>query len=919
MTSKVISSRLPQGLSAGKRKKLAAVLIVGLLLALPLSFAAANPQAVQSAAEQVQIALPGSQVAAQAPASQEAMSFEEGIAQLTCSDLRVMHVSSGSNYTLAVLSDGTLWSWGFGGHGRLGNGQTGGFVMLPAQVGTSTDWRYVSAGLGIQTAATASFGIKADGSLWSWGDNLPAGHGPTGSTLVPTLLCDNAEWAYISSGVSQTLALQSDGTLWSWGQGGLGQLGHGTSGTSGNVISPTRVGTSTWQSVNVFANHSVGVQSDGTLWSWGATGGFAFNQSLVLGRSVSANYPAAAPGQIGILDTWQLASAGRYHSHAIQTDGTLWGWGYSTGNQLGVAGPNAFTPVQIINTLPNSSPNEWQSISARAGMTVALQSDGTLWSWGSDFLVGQTGHGNSNDNIPIPTQIGSATWEFIAEGDATFLVIQDNGELWGWGHSEQGQLGIGFTPPPGGPLAHLATPTFIMPVELEVTSVTPAGNRVSVSAENIVITFNFPISMVAGEKSVTFEGAELNVSAGTWSENYTVLTIPIPDLPMPYETPHTVVVSGFRAARGGAMCADYIHTFITEAPAPEVNLTKVLQTPEGTTLPTDASFIFEFEPVQVQLSEEPLVYSRPVADIPAIANQTITIDAALATTAAGVTTASGSLDLWPILDSLTFSYAGFFVWNVTEQANSTATVAPSNMSYDNAAFQIRALVDRYGNLYRLDIHSLDYDEGVWTIGPKLDSGPFFTNVYTRLTTDNNHLAVTKYIEGEFADRSTRFDFTLTLAAHALAPLEFPLTATIIGADNNPVADARNPVAITGATTTFELSHEERLQLPELPLGTTFAVTEAAHIQFAPEVEVIIGGASVHTDSEDVDTALSTGPHIIAGAGRNAADFTNVHYFVPPTGLVMENPLFALPLLAFVALISILTVRRRRAIERLPIA
>ncbi|MCL2437470.1 MAG: hypothetical protein FWC99_00025 [Coriobacteriia bacterium] len=923
MFSKILSNGWAQGLSTGKGKKIAIALLAGLLLALPLSFAVANPWAMQSATSRVQGVFSGgqgssgqvaNQVSAnqavdQASASQAVMSHEEGIAHLTCSDLRVVDAAGGTTYSLAVLSDGTLWAWGWAQGGRLGNGQggTNDWVTVPTQVGTDTDWRAVAAGTGglAPTIPIASFGIKTDGTLWSWGNNrsMAGQGGGAGALLTPTQVGTDTDWEYVTSGQYQALALRSNDTLWSWGLGRVGSLGHGN---LTDVHAPTQVGTSTWRSISAGEYLSVGVQSDGTLWSWGATGVSAVGTSI-LGRTVDAGNPATAPGQIGTLTTWDSASAGYVHSLAIQDNGTLWNWGRSHG--LGGQFAESFTPVQV------GTSDGWKSVSASFHWSLGLKEDGSLWSWG-DNGNGQTGLGIISGITSSPTQVDAPnTWEFICAGNGnTALAIRSDGTLWGWGAGMFGNLGQSPV------VAEVTRPVFIMPVELEVTSVTPVGNRVSINASEIVITFSHPVSLTAGTRTVTLQGDELDTSAGTWSVNNTVLTLPIPDLPMPYETVHTVIVSGFMAARGGVMCADYVHNFITEAPDPVINLTKILQTPAGTTLPASASFVFEFERVQVRLSETPAIDSRPIAEVPVISNQTIAIDSTTATTTAGVTTATGSLDLWPIISNLDFPGAGYFVWDVTEQANTTGTTAPSSMSYDDARFQVRALVDRYGDLYRLDIHSFTYDEGTWTIGPKLDSGPTFTNTYTRLTSDpdSNHLVVTKDVTGEFANLSTLFNFTLVLAPHALAPIEFPLTATIIGADNNPVAGARNPVNITGTTTTFQLAHGERLQLPELPVGTTFMVTEAAHTQFAPEVEVIIAGASVHTDSEDANTALSTGPHVIGGAGRNAADFTNDHQFSPPTGLNMSSVPVALVILAVVAFATYLAVRSRRRIEQLPI-
>ena len=71
--------------------------------------------------------------------------------------------SSGS-YSMAIKTDGTLWSWGSNGYGELGLSNTIA-RSSPVQVGALTNWSQVTSGK-YHTAA-----IKTDGTLWSWGYN----------------------------------------------------------------------------------------------------------------------------------------------------------------------------------------------------------------------------------------------------------------------------------------------------------------------------------------------------------------------------------------------------------------------------------------------------------------------------------------------------------------------------------------------------------------------------------------------------------------------------------------------------------------------------------------------------------------------------------------------------------------------------
>ncbi len=75
-------------------------------------------------------------------------------------------IEAGGSHTIAVKSDGTLWTRGDNGAGQLGDG-TNSDRDIPVQVfANSTDWVRAWAGGGHTVA------FKADGTLWAWGNKI---------------------------------------------------------------------------------------------------------------------------------------------------------------------------------------------------------------------------------------------------------------------------------------------------------------------------------------------------------------------------------------------------------------------------------------------------------------------------------------------------------------------------------------------------------------------------------------------------------------------------------------------------------------------------------------------------------------------------------------------------------------------------
>ena len=194
-----------------------------------------------------------------------------------------------------------------------------------------------------------------------------------------------------------------------------------------------------WQSVAAGESHSLALNSNGTLWGWGDNR---------FGQLDPSNYVATftIPAILNTAADWSTINSGYYHTVAIKNNLSLWAWGDNSYGQLGLGNTESyFIPMQVgIN-------NDWSCIDSGEYFNIALNTNLTIWSWGLNRIQGtstwgpggQLGLGDTIDRS-TPTQIGSdSDWVFSTAGGRHALAIKTNDTLWGWGWNNYSQLGIG--------------------------------------------------------------------------------------------------------------------------------------------------------------------------------------------------------------------------------------------------------------------------------------------------------------------------------------------------------------------------------------------------------------------------------------------------------------------------------------------
>lgn len=247
-------------------------------------------------------------------------------------------VSCGDDFTAAIKTDGTLWLWGINDNGQLGNNNRTKQSSPVQTISGGSNWKQVECGKYTTSA------IKTDGTLWLWGlgwygmlgDNTVADK----SSPVQTVAGGN-DWQQVSCFGAHTAALKIDGSLWTWGRNNSGQLGDNTVVDKSSPIQTIAGGTN-WKQVACGDGFTTAIKADGTLWVWGVNDYGQLGNNTV--DSKSSPIQTVTGGT-----NWKQVSAGVLHTSAIKTDGTLWTWGYNEDGALGDNSLiSKSTPVQTV-------------------------------------------------------------------------------------------------------------------------------------------------------------------------------------------------------------------------------------------------------------------------------------------------------------------------------------------------------------------------------------------------------------------------------------------------------------------------------------------------------------------------------------------------------------------------------------------
>ncbi|HVU04532.1 MAG TPA: hypothetical protein VHE30_22395 [Polyangiaceae bacterium] len=256
---------------------------------------------------------------------------------------RLSMIASGSDHACAVAEDGSAWCWGTNTNGQLGDGTEADRSHALPVVGLSSRVAAIAAGHDDTCALTL------DGALWCWGWNYAGelGDGTTETRRLPTPVSGMSSGvASVSVGGSDTCAVKTDGSVWCWGHNSTGTVGDGT---TAERLTPSRVELDLpVKAVAAGYAHTCALASDGTVWCWGTnlSGSLGFPASCDGGRCANPT-----PSMVtGLPSPVTAITAGYDSTCALESDGTVWCWGSNSGGQLGDGTRTArFEPARVLS------------------------------------------------------------------------------------------------------------------------------------------------------------------------------------------------------------------------------------------------------------------------------------------------------------------------------------------------------------------------------------------------------------------------------------------------------------------------------------------------------------------------------------------------------------------------------------------
>jgi uncharacterized delta-60 repeat protein len=376
-------------------------------------------------------------------------------------------VAGGFNRFQITMPDGNVLGWGAYSQVSLGYGEDLGEYEDLWEESPQAATRSWGADEAVQVVVGASHTVVLTGSgeVWSWGsqrfgelgNGSVVAYSPNKNHIKKTpqnitSKFGGAKIIQIAAGAFHTLALDSNGTVWTWGYGGDGQLGLGakTNKSVPTKLSPTTFGSSRVVSVACAFDASYAVTEAGVVWSWGFNGRGALGDGTVTSRTTPVMVRDVSSGRAHDFGGGQIKqlAAGSDQIFVLTEDGSVWTWGEAVQLETDMSDPMSITDEEL---------QSWTSVWTSPHLLVSGSAD-PFPSIIEMVAKGQQGYYGSSNFVLSLTHA---------------LFLRSDGSVWACGANSNGQLGDGTFMSRTAPVEVIAAPPFVAAGEID-TSYAPS-------------------------------------------------------------------------------------------------------------------------------------------------------------------------------------------------------------------------------------------------------------------------------------------------------------------------------------------------------------------------------------------------------------------------------------------------------------
>lgn len=364
-------------------------------------------------------------------------------------------------------SDGNVYSCGYHNSKFFGIGDA-------ASIDNFTSWVRVALPFGKKVAMYTSqcqggIAVCTDNTVWGWGrgDAGAMGDGSTALNYVPTQITGivgtiQSIWGmrnlYQNSSDS-TVVVTTAGRMFAWGYNGRGGFGNGSTANALTPIEIPKQSGFNWKSALTSTQGCFYITDDASGNRLYAAGNNTYGSLGIGSASASTTAMTACKNASGVMTGIKKVLACNFTNnfnspvtYAISNTGVLYACGYGSSGLMGNGGTVQTNPTFTI-VMTGVADIQYAGGTGTQGSVIALKTDGTIYGWGNN-ADGELGLGDTvQRNSPVQVQVNGNSGGAITgvaslgdgQNDLSHYFLKTDGSMWACGYNGYGHLGVGDT------------------------------------------------------------------------------------------------------------------------------------------------------------------------------------------------------------------------------------------------------------------------------------------------------------------------------------------------------------------------------------------------------------------------------------------------------------------------------------------